>query len=93
MTNQLKTNPWTLDTPAATPITTVHIKINNIEFVLFTATTDTVVIQDRNGNNVWDANGSGTTGGIIVRSGHIGWIDGLILLTLTGPGKVKVFFE
>jgi hypothetical protein len=89
MANLLAANPWTLDTPAL--IADYHVKINNIEFVNYTASTDKIVLQDRDGNNLWDA--TGTTSNAVVRSGHIGWVNGLRLVSITGPGLVKVYFE
>ena len=89
MANQLASNPMTLDTPGV--IFRKHMKINNIEFVNYTASTDSVVLQDINGNNLWDALGSTTNN--VQRSGHLGWVNGMQLITLTGPGVVKVYFE
>lgn len=87
--NQVAENPMTLDTPGT--IFTKHMKINNIEFVNYTAVGDKVVLTNINGKNLWDA--TGTTTGAVVRSGHLGWVNGLILVSLTGPGLIKVYFE
>jgi hypothetical protein len=91
MANQLATNPMTLDTPGV--IVDYHIKINNIEFVNYAVATDAIVLRDRNGNNLWDATGS--TNFNVVRSGHLGWCDGLtfVSITLGSTGVVKVYFE
>lgn len=91
MTNQLASNPLTLDTPGT--IFTAHMKINNIEFVKYATDTDEIVLQDINGNNLWDARGS--TNFNVVRSGHIGWVNGLVFASITpgSVGVVKVYFE
>lgn len=91
MANQLKANPWTLDTVGK--VADFHMKINNIEFVNYAVATDAVVLQDRDGNNLWDATGS--TNFNVVRSGHLGWVNGLKLASITpgSTGVVKVYFE
>jgi hypothetical protein len=89
--NQLASNPLTLDTPGK--IFTAHMKINNIEFVGYSVDTDAIVIQDILGNNLWDARGSVSFN--VVRSGHIGWVNGLVFVSITpaSTGLVKVYFE
>lgn len=91
MANQLASNPLTLDTPGT--IFTAHMKINNIEFVGYSVATDEIVLQDINGNNLWDARGS--TSFNVTRSGHIGWVNGLKFVSITpgSTGVVKVYFE
>jgi len=91
MANQLAANPMTLDTPGT--IFNAYMKINNIEFVGYTADTDEVVLQNVDGKNLWDARGS--TNFNVVRSGHIGWVKGLKFVSITpgSTGVVKVYFE
>jgi hypothetical protein len=91
MANNLKANPWTLDTVGTVWNSRVYIR--NIEFVGYTVATDAIVLKDRLGNNVWDARGS--TSFDTVRSGTLGWIDGLRLDSITGgsAGLVKVYIK
>lgn len=94
MANQLAVNPLTLDTPAAGVVLIPdRIKINNIEFLKYAVSTDEAILTDQNGKNVWDAVGATTFS--IQRSGHIGWVNGLIFQSLTpgSTGIIKVYFE
>lgn len=93
MANQLATNPLFLDTPGAAILIPRRIKINNIEFLGYAVATDEIHLTDENGNNVWDSVGS--TNFNVQRSGHVGWVNGLIFasLTLGSTGYVKVYFD
>jgi len=94
MANQLAVNPLTLDTAASGVVLIPNrIKINNIEFLKYAVATDEVVLTDENGKNVWDSVGS--TNFNVQRSGHIGWVNGLIFESKTpgSTGIVKVYFE
>ncbi len=94
MANDLTGRVWTLDTPSATvPVYDHEVKINHIEFLGYTTATDAVVLQDRNGRDLWDSRGSTN---FDVQSSHkIGWSDGLIFASLTGgsAGFVKVYID
>ena len=91
MANQTASNPMTLDTPGT--IFTKHMRINNIEFVNYAVATDAIQLTDINDNNLWDATGS--TNFNVVRSGHLGWVNGLKFKSITpgSTGVVKVYFE
>lgn len=92
--NQLAVNPLNLTTPGSGIVLIKdRIKINNIEFLKYSVATDEAVLTDQNGKNLWDAVGSTNFG--IQRSGHIGWVNGLIFESLTpgSTGIVKVYFE
>lgn len=94
MANQLAVNPLTLDTPGSGVVLIKNrIKISNIEFLKYAVATDEAILTDENGKNVWDAVGS--TNFNIQRSGHIGWVNGLIFESLTpgSTGIIKVYFE
>lgn len=94
MSNQLAVNPLYLDTPdPAVILIPRRIKISNIEFLGYSVATDAVTLTDENGENLWDAVGS--TNFNVQRSGHIGWVNGLIFASLTtgSTGYVKVYFE
>lgn len=88
MANSITTNPWILDTTGATVLWPSRVKINNIEFAGYAVDTDNCLVQDKHGRTVWIGNGSSDLQ--TVRSGKIGWVDGLILNTLTS-GKVYVY--
>jgi hypothetical protein len=94
MANQLAVNPLSLDTAAAGVVLIKdRIKINNIEFLKYSVATDEAILTDQNGKNVWDSVGS--TNFNVQRSGHIGWVNGLIFqsLTMGSTGIIKVYFE
>ena len=94
MANQLAVNPLTLDTPGAGVVLIKdRIKINNIEFLKYAVATDEAILTDQNGKNLWDVVGSTNFG--IQRSGHIGWVNGLVFQSLTpgSAGIIKVYFE
>lgn len=90
MANYVGTNPWTLDTASATPLSQNAMKIAHFEFVNYAASTDTAVLKNAYGKIVWEARGN--TELEEVRSYKVGWIDGLALTTITS-GAVLVFFE
>ena len=91
MANRLIDNPWTLDTPGATVLNTNKIKVRHFEWAGFAAS-NSVILQDRFGNEIWKAVAPTTVSESEVRSGGTGWHEGLILATLTG-GTVKVYIE
>jgi len=94
MANQLAVNPLVFDTAAAGVVLIPNrIKINNIEFLKYAVASDEAIINDQNGKNVWDV--TGATNFSVQRSGHIGWVNGLIFqsLTMGSTGIIKIFFE
>ena len=91
MANLLHDNPWTLDTPGAAVLWSTYAKLRHIEWAGFAAG-NTVVLQDKNGNEIWKAVAPATVSESEVRSGNIGWVNGLILNTL-GGGTLKVYVE
>lgn len=90
MSNQLKANPFTVDVAAATVLFPTFIKILHIEFVDYTGDADTCEVQNQRGVTIWK--GNGTSDLQPVRSGHIGWCDGLIVPTISA-GKVRIYFQ
>ncbi len=80
MTNQLATLPWVIDTEAATVIFSKRLKVLHMEFTGYTDASHKIVVTDANGKPVWMADG--TTDLDPVRSGPVGWINGLIVPTL-----------
>jgi len=91
MANRLIDNPWTLDTAGATVLTQHKIKVRHFEWAGF-AGGNSVILQDRFGNEIWKAVAPATVAESEVRSGGTGWHEGLILNTLSG-GTVKVYIE
>jgi len=90
MANQLSARPWALDTPSATPLWSTPLNIGNIEFINYTNEQDCAQILDKNGNVVWVANGADDFSP--VRSGPIGWIEGLIL-DYIDSGVLLIYFK
>ena len=96
MADQLSANPWTLDLSVAVPRTVWKSKvhIHNIEFVGYSVATDSGVLQDQLGNNLWDFRGSTTFD--IQRSGDLGIVNGVQLASVTNPastGVIKIYFK
>lgn len=90
MANILSTNPWNIDTPGAGILKSGALKLKHIEFYGYAAATDKVIIQNRFGTVI--AQLSGTTDLQEVRTGAIGWVDGLIVPTITS-GKCLIFYD
>jgi hypothetical protein len=90
MANDISARQWKLDTPAATVIANWNIKVKQFEFFDFNGNADLVKITDQNGKIVWD--GHGSADGAPVRSGTVGWVNGLIMPVLTS-GKLMVYTE
>jgi len=89
--NQLAGNPWVLDgTNLGTVLISTWIKVEHFEFSGYAANTDKVVLADRNGNIVWQ--GTAASDLEEVRSGKVGWINGLQELTHTS-GKALVYYD
>lgn len=90
MANQLKTNPWVLDTAAATLLATYNMRIHHMEFVGYSTATHTCILKDVNGNVIWQAHGDVGLENIV--SFDLGWVQGLALTTLDS-GKVLVYLK
>jgi hypothetical protein len=90
MANQLSEIPWAVDTAGGTVLYSSLIKVAQFSFLDYAAGTDTVEVQDRNGNLVWKGNGTADLNPI--DSGPIGWIDGLKVPTLSA-GKLLIYVE
>lgn len=91
MANVLIDNPWNLDTPGAAVLTSNYIKVRHFEWAGFAAG-NSVILQDKNGKEIWKAVAPAAVSESEVRSGGTGWHNGLILNTL-GGGTVKVYIE
>ena len=98
MANQLAANPWLIDTPSATPMYLGTMHAVQIEYIDYTADTDTVEIQDRDGRVIALLNGAVDLR--TVRTGRMGWVYGLkVPLTDSlaranmAHGRILVYFE
>lgn len=91
MANVLTANPWVVDTASATPIFTTYAKIRHIEFADYTNDTDTCLVTDQNGVRIFSGNGASDLQ--TVRSGNIGWVNGVIVSQISGTGKVYIYID
>lgn len=100
MANDLSGRQWFFDTASGSAVWNHNIKVKQIEFLDYIADTDTCVITDKNGKLVWKGNGAADLS--TVRSGTIGWVNGLIVSKIdnaTGNGvnapgsKVLVYVD
>jgi hypothetical protein len=90
MANEVAANPWEIDTAGVTVLANFHVKIGTVIWKGYTAGTDDVVITDKEGNTVFEANGRADLDPI---SEYLGaWVNGLIVPTLDA-GKVLIFLE
>jgi len=87
---QIGTRQWTIN--AADLPTGVfykpNIRVKEIEFSGYAADTDTFEILDRDGTLVWSGNGKADLSP--VRSGDVGWVNGMEISDLTA-GTIFVF--
>jgi predicted transcriptional regulator len=91
MANVVTGRQWTLDTPnPAVEVYDHEVKVKFIEFANYINAGDAVIVKDRIGRVVWT--GVGATDFSEVRSGDIGWVDGLVLDTLTS-GVCRVYIQ
>ena len=90
MANNLTANPWVVDTPSATPIFRTYAKLRHIEFTSYAVDADNCVVNDQNGVTVWVGNGNPALES--ERSGSIGWVNGVVVPTLTA-GKVLIYHD
>lgn len=92
MANKLAQNPMYVDTPSPTPLVTGSYKIRHIEYVGFADDTDSAIVTNLNGNVITEMVGASAGGDGVVRTGNVGWVDGIVVPTLTA-GAVLIFFE
>jgi hypothetical protein len=93
VSNKLSSNPLNIDTPSSTvPIVKTAYKIKHIEFVGFAADTDSCIVTDVKGNIITEMLGASAGGDGVVRTGNVGWVDGIMVTTLTS-GLCLIFFE
>lgn len=94
MANQFATRQWFIDTPFSTPAqlpqSGAPLKIQQFEFMGYGVVTDEVIVEDRNGNVIWEGHGEAALN--TVRSGKVGNVNGLTVPTLTA-GQLIVYIE
>ena len=80
------------DVTSGTGTASVHfpdeVNVKHIEFVSYTADAHTAVLQDTNGNVIWETNGKSDLSNVV--SQHVSWVQGLKLTTLDA-GKILVY--
>jgi hypothetical protein len=96
MANDISSRQWRLDTALAfgqpgAVIWPYEINIEHIEFTGYGAQGTQAVIKDRNGKIKWSPTGAADLEE--VRSGKIGWVEGLCLDTIQGGGVVTVYLR
>lgn len=104
MANKFGSNPWLIDTPSALPEAPNGLVFDNriehaqMEFIMYTAATDACEIQDRNGKLVAFLQGAADLR--TVRTGRIGWVEGLrVPVTMSNglpnvaSGKILIYYE
>ena len=90
MANKLAQNPMNVDTPSPNPLVKGSVKLKHIEFVGYALATSKVIITNLAG--VIIAELTGTSDIQEVRTSNIGWVDGIVVPTLTS-GLVLIYFE
>lgn len=92
MANDIAGSPWVLDTPNASVILwRSRVNIEHVEFVSYASQGSVVELRDINGRTIWLASGANDL--TEVRSGKIGWVDGLVLAQCENGGKVLVYVK
>lgn len=98
MANQLSTNPWVIDTPSDNVLFQGMMPHIQVELVGYGTTAVVAEVQDRNGRMVALLDGLAT--GQTVRTGRIGFVQGLKvpLQTTAGgtnlsSGKIIIYYE
>lgn len=90
MANSLTGRQWFLDTPGATVLWQGNAKIKNVIFSNYTGAADVAVLTDVSGRVVCSLSGNADFAPIVAND--VGWVDGLIMPTLT-TGNVIVTVE
>jgi len=91
MANRIAGRPWVLDTASTLPVWTSWIKSAHFAFTGYAGAGNKCVINDVNGQLVWQATGSPDL--TDQNSFKISWFQGLIPQQIDGGGKVIVYIE
>jgi len=90
--NNIAGRPWILDTAApGVIIWPSWMRIAQFSFIGYAAQGNKCVINDRNGQLVWQASGAADLRD--QPSFKIGWVQGMIVQQIDGGGKVLVYIE
>lgn len=86
MANDTSARQWRLDTPVAfgqpnALLWNGNVYIKQIIWSGYAAQGNSLIIKDRNGRTVWQASGKADLSDDAIRD--IGWVEGLVLDTLT----------
>jgi len=87
--NDVSANPWVLDTPGPALLWPAQVKVEHFEFVNYAAQGNQAIIQGFDGKIKWSVTGAADLEE--VRSAKVGWINGLVMPTLQGGGKILVY--
>jgi hypothetical protein len=91
MANDLTSNPWVIDTASASVLCQTNVAVEHFEFAGYSAQGSQCIVQDRSGKTVWAATGAADLEE--VRSGKVGWIQGLKIPTLENGGVLRVYIR
>ena len=92
MANDLSSNPMVFDTAAAgTVVWPYNMKIHHFEYSGYGTQGNLAILKNKNGKIVCQMTGADDLEE--VRSGNIGWIEGLIVDTLQGNGIVLAYLS
>ena len=89
---QIGTRQWKVDA-ADVPTTDMYkpnVRVKEIEFTGYAADTDTFAVVDRDGTLVWSGNGKSDLSP--VRSGDLGWANGLDV-SILDSGSLYIFIQ
>lgn len=89
MANNIKVNPWFIDTPGTSIIWPGRVYIKNLIWNKPTAGT-ALVIKDQNGNTIIDT--VANTQDPMIAFGNLGWVNGFVVTTLAS-GDLSVFIN
>lgn len=90
MANRIAQNPMYIDTPGTTPIVSTGYKIKHIEFVGYAGYSDHAIVTNLNGVTVAELTAASDLQE--VRTATIGWVDGIVVPTLTS-GALLIYVE
>ncbi len=90
MANDVTANPMVLDTAGVTVLWPYKAKVLHFEFANYAAVGNACVIQGTDGKIKWSVTGASDLSE--VRSAKVGWINGIVLSTLTA-GKCLVYID
>jgi len=89
MANDVSSNPMVFDTAGASVVWPYMTKVYHFEYSGYGTQGNVAIIKNRNGKVVCQMTGASDLEE--VRSGNIGWIEGIIVDTLQGNGIVLAY--